>query len=272
MCDVLQVSRSGYYTWLPSRDRLKKTHNQLKGAVLASWLDSGRVYGSRRVVKDLKEERGIFVSKSTVQPVMKVLGIRSSYQQKKFRKAYQRGEIASYPANALKRDFKLENPNQVWASDTTFIKSCKGWVYLCVIMDLFSKFIVGWSVGDKNNSDLVEEALQLALYSRGYPKGVLFHSDRGSEYSSYQIYKGLQQYHLTASMSRKGNCWDNAPVESFFKTLKVELINKINSKRLNLEEIKKECFNYIEGFYNTKRIHSSLDNKSPQMYEQTYSK
>ena len=110
-----------------------------------------------------------------------------------------------------------------------------------------------------------------ALYSRGYPKGVLFHSDRGFEYSSYQIQKMLRQHHLIASMSRTGNCWDNAPVESFFKTLKVELINRINSKRLNLEEIKKECFNYIEGFYNTKRIHSSIDNKSPLIYEQSYS-
>ena len=272
MCKVLQVSRSGYYAWLPLRDHLKKAHNQLHKAVLRSWVDSHKVYGSRRIVKDLRKGQGIRVSKNKVQPVMSKLGIRSSYQQKKFRKPYERGEITAYPANILQRRFKPEGPDQVWGSDTTFIKSQKGWIYLCVVMDLFSKRVAGWSLSEQNNSDLVEKALQSALYSRGYPKGVLFHSDRGSEYSSYQIQKVLQQYHLIASMSRKGNCWDNAPVESFFKTLKVELINRINSKRLDLEEIKQECFNYIEGFYNTRRIHSSLDNKSPRMYEQTYSK
>lgn len=119
----------------------------------------------------------------------------------------------------------------------------------------------------RNNSELVGSALKEALFRRGYPKGVIFHSDRGSEYSSYFIQRLLRENDFTVSMSRKGNCWDNAVVESFFKTLKSELINRIASRRLGLIEIKKECFNYIEGFYNTKRIHSALDNKSPEDYE-----
>ena len=118
------------------------------------------------------------------------------------------------------------------------------------------------------NSELVEAALKEALLRRGYPTGVVFHSDRGSEYSSYLVQRMLKDNGFVLSMSRTGNCWDNAPLESFFKTLKTELINRIDSRRLNLEEIRKQCFNYIDGFYNTRRIHSALDNKSPQRYEQ----
>lgn len=271
MCEVLQVSRSGYYAWLPHRQRLQDSRNQLKKAVLSSWVDSQRVYGSRRIVRDLKEQEGLCVSRTQVQPVMRDLGLSSSYQKKRFRVVSRKKEKVVYPSNVLNRQFQPTGPNKVWSSDVTFIKSCEGWIYLCVVMDLFSKIIVGWSMGRKHDSNLVQTALSSALERRSYPKGVLFHSDRGSEYSSFQIQSFLKLHGLLVSMSRTGNCWDNAPLESFFKTLKVELINQIHSGRLNLEEIKKECFNYIEGFYNTRRIHSSLDNKSPMIYEQTYS-
>ena len=272
ICEVLQVSRSGYYAWLPHRQRLKDSHNRLKKAVFGSWIDSKRVYGSRRIVRDLKEKEGLCVSRTQVQPVMRDLSLSSSYQKKRFRRVKMKDEGVVYPSNILNRQFQPTEPDKVYGSDVTFLKSREGWVYLCVVMDLFSKMIIGWSMGRKHDSKLVQKALNSALNRRSYPKGVLFHSDRGSEYSSFQIQSFLKHHGLLVSMSRTGNCWDNAPLESFFKTLKVELINGIHSRKLDLEEIKKECFNYIEGFYNTRRIHSSLDNKSPLIYEQTYSK
>ena len=267
MCEVLQVSRSGYYHWLPLREELTEKQNRLNSAVLESWTDSHKLYGSRRIAKDVKSERDISLSKNTVASIMKRLHIASSYQRKKFRKSYKRGEITSYPSNILDRRFNPVAPNKVWGSDTTFIRSKEGWLHLCIIIDLFSRKVIGWSLGKRNSSELVGLALKESLFRRGYPKGVVFHSDRGSEYSSYLIQKMLKENDFTISMSRTGNCWDNAPVESFFKTLKAELINRINSGRLSLGEIKKECFDYIEGFYNTRRIHSTLDNKSPEEYE-----
>ena len=268
MSEVLQVSRSGYYRWLPLREKLTEKQNRLNSAVLESWTDSYKLYGSRRIVKDVKSERDVSLSKNTVSSIMRQLHIASSYQRKKFRKPYKRGEITSYPLNILNREFNPEDPNKVWGSDTTFIRSKEGWLHLCAVIDLFSRKVIGWSLEKKNNSELVEFALKEALFKRGYPRGVIFHSDRGSEYSSYLVQKIMKENHFTISMSRTGNCWDNAVVESFFKTLKAELINRINSKRLSLDEIKKECFDYIEGFYNTRRIHSALDNKSPEEYEQ----
>lgn len=268
MCRVLQVSRSGYYAWLPLSKSLEDKRKSLSQAILESWVESYKLYGSRRIVKDLRQERSICVSRKRVLFQMRCLGIRSAYQSKKFRKCYRSGGRTSYPGNVLDREFNPSQPNQVWGSDTTFIMSRGGWLHLCVIMDLFSRKVVGWSLGRRNSAELVREALEEALYKRGYPQGVIFHSDRGSEYSSYLVQKKLRDNQFISSMSRRGNCWDNAPIESFFKTLKVELIKQIESRRLNLEEIRKECFKYIEGFYNTRRIHSALDNKSPERYEQ----
>ena len=161
----------------------------------------------------------------------------------------------------------MTGPNQAWGSDTTFIQSKEGWLHLCVIIDFFSRKVIGWSLDKRNNSELVKSALNEALFKRAYPKGVIFHSDRGSEYSSYLIQRILKENQFIVSMSRTGNCWDNAVVESFFKTLKTELVNRINTKRLGLEDIQKKCFDYIEGFYNIRRIHSFLDSKSPEEYE-----
>ena len=267
MCEVLGVSRSGYYRWLPLREELVEKWNKLNNVVLESWTDSYKLYGSRRIAKDIRSERDIFLSKDTISSIMKHLDIVSLYRRKRFRKVYKRGEITRYPQNLLNREFNPVAVNEVWGSDTTFIRSKEGWLHLCVVIDLFSRKVVGWSLDKRNNSELVVSALREALFRRGYPRGVIFHSDRGSEYSSYVIQKMMKDNHFIVSMSRKGNCWDNAVVESFFKTLKTELINRIDARRLGLIEIKKECFDYIEGFYNTRRIHSALDNKSPEEYE-----
>ena len=267
MCEVLQVSRSGYYRFVPLREKLMEKQNRLNSAVLESWADSYKLYGSRRIAKDVRDEKDISVSKNTISSIMKNLRIVSSCQRKKFRKSYKPGEITFYPRNVLNREFSPEASNRVWVSDTTFIRSKEGWLHLCVVIDLFSRKVIGWSLGRKNTSGLVRRALREALFRRGYPRGVIFHSDRGSEYSSYVVQRLLRDNDFIVSMSRKGNCWDNAVVESFFKTLKVELINRINSRRLDLMEIKKECFDYIDGFYNTRRIHSALDNTSPVKYE-----
>ena len=216
MCEVLQVSRSGYYHWFPLREGLREKQNKLNRAVLESWTDSYKLYGSRRIAKDIKSEKDISLSKNTVSSIMTCLHIGSFYQRKKFRKPYKRGEITTYPHNILNREFNPEAPNQVWGSDTTFIRSKEGWLHLCVVMDFFSRKVIGWSLNRKNNSELVRSALREALFRRGYPRGVIFHSDRGSEYSSYLVQRILKENQFVVSMSRKGNCWDNAPVESFF--------------------------------------------------------
>ena len=207
MCEVLQVSRSGYYSLLPLRESLKEKQNELNSAVLESWTDSHKLYGSRRIAKDVKSEREVSLSKNTVSSIIKRLHIASSYQRKKFRKPYKRGEITSYPSNILDRKFNPGAPNQVWGSDTTFIRSKEGWLHLCAVIDLFSRKIIGWSLEKKNTSKLVESALKEALFRRSYPRGVIFHSDRGSEYSSYFIQRMLKDNHFTISMSRTGNCW-----------------------------------------------------------------
>ena len=232
-------------------------------------MDSYKLYGSRRIVKDLRRTRGICVSRKRVLFQMRDLGIGSVYQRrKKFRKCYTKREGTLYPDNVLNREFTPQGPNQIWGSDTAFIRSREGWVHLCVVMDLFSRRVIGWSIGMNNSAELVEEALREVLYKRDCVKGMMFHSDRGSEYSADLVQKMLKNKGFISSMSRKGNCWDNAVVESFFKTLKVELIHRIETRRLSLEEIRKRCFEYIEGFYNTRRIHSTLDGQSPEGYEQ----
>ena len=220
MCEVLQVSRSGYYRFLPLREKLTEKQNKLNSAVLESWTDSHKLYGCRRIAKDVKSERDISLSKNTISSIMKRFHIASSYQRKKFRKPYKRGEITSYPSNILDRKFNPEAPNQVWESDTTFIRSKEGWLHLCTVIDLFSRKVIGWSLEKKNNSELVSSALKEALFRRGYPRGVIFHSDRGSEYSSYFIQRMLKDNEFIISMSRTGNCWDNAVVESFFQNIK----------------------------------------------------
>ena len=159
MCEVLQVSRSGYYRWLPLREVLRGKQNKLNRAVLESWTDSHKLYGSRRIAEDIKSEKDIFLSKNTVSSIMKCLHIASFYQRKRFRKPYERGEITTYPYNILNREFSPEAPNRVWGSDTTFIRSKEGWLHLCVVMDFFSRKIIGWSLDKRNNSKLVRSAL-----------------------------------------------------------------------------------------------------------------
>ena len=160
MCEVLQVSRSGYYGFLPLREKLKEKQNKLNSAVLESWTDSYKLYGSRRIVKDVKIEKNISLSKNTVSSIMSCLDIASSYQRKKFRKPYKRGEIVEYPRNILNREFKPEAANQVWGSDTTFIRSKEGWLHLCVVIDLFSRKVIGWSLDKRNNSELVKNSFK----------------------------------------------------------------------------------------------------------------
>ena len=249
MCEVLQVSRSGYYSWFNIKSNLEEEKSFKSVAVFESWIDSYKLYGCRRIAMEIRSDKQILISKNTVSSIMKRLHICSFYQRKKFRKPYSRGEITAYPQNVLNREFSPSGPNQAWGSDTTFIRSKEGWLHLCVIIDFFSRKVIGWSLDKKNNSELVKSALNEALFKRAYPKGVIFHSDRGSEYSSYLIQRILKENQFIVSMSRKGNCWDNAVVESLFKTLKTELINRINTKRLDLEDIKKKCFDLLDPHF-----------------------
>ena len=168
--------------------------------------------------------------------------------------------------NLLNRDFTLEKINTCWVSDITYIDTHEGWLYLCSILDLFSRKVVGWSMASHMRADLVIDALDMAVKHRNPPEGLMFHSDRGVQYASGTFRKKLKSYKMIQSMSRKGNCWDNAPAESFFSTLKIEEVYT-HSKYRTREEARKAIFEYIEVFYNRKRSHSFLDYKSPSEYE-----
>lgn len=263
LCELYEVSRSGYYRWRNSIAAIKKP--DLSFLVLNSFLESEKAYGTRRIREDLRE-KGVYVSKATISSIMKELYISSSHHKLKFKKKKNSPKI--YVENILNRDFAPGRKDKFWASDTTYIKSRRGWVYLCAVIDLGFKEVIGWNISNRNDSHLVCSSLNSALFKRAYPRDVIFHSDQGSEFQSQEVSSLLKENGFIRSVSRRGNCYDNAPVESFFKTLKVELIRGLKTHTLELEQIKKECFNYIEGFYNTKSRHSGLDNLSPLEYEQ----
>ena len=228
MCEVLNVSRSGYYNWIKKRIVKENNKSLLKKEIYMIWIKSRRTYGAKRIVKDLKLH-GVFKSRKIVSDLMKEFWISSVYTRKKYRKPYSYKESFSYPKNILDRQFCLKKQNEAWVSDVTYIRSNKGWMHLCVVIDLYSRKVVGWSVGMHCDSFLVKKALENAFILRGIPKNLLFHSDRRKEYSAKIIQNLLKEKRITVSMSRKRNCWDNSVAESFFKTLKVELIRQINS-------------------------------------------
>lgn len=267
LCYTLNVHVSGYYAWLkaPVTKRERKEQEHL-GLIKQSWLESGGVYGYRKIYRDLLA-KGVACGKNRVARLMKLEGLRS---QRGYHKRYRyASEQASVIAdNHLQRQFKVIEPNQVWVTDITYIKTHEGWLFLAVVMDLFSRQIVGWSMSHKINANLVLNALIMALWRRKPKQEVLVHSDQGSQYTSYDWAELLQSHGLKASMSRKGNCHDNAVAESFFGLLKRERIKR--KIYLNREQAKQDIFDYIEMFYNPKRRHGNNNDVSPIEFEKNY--
>ena len=269
LCEVLEVSPSGYYAWRHRKPAggQSRTH-QLEQAVTVSYLQSHRVYGYRKVHQDLRL-LSIAGCRETVRRVMKRLGF-SAHIKPKYVVTTDSDHSFSVADNLLDRDFAATAPNQKWVADITYIPTLEGRLFLAAVLDLFSRRIVGWAMSEHIDESLVTSALQMAIrHRRPYP-GLLHHSDRGSQYASDGYQEVLDQVGMVGSMSRKGNCWDNAVMERFFGSLKREWIqDKIYPTR---EDAKKDLFRYIEWFYNTQRRHATLDYQTPAAVEEQYRK
>lgn len=268
MCHVLKVSRSGYYAWRRrSPSRRDQENQRLLVEIQAIHAKKNHdTYGSPRIHREL-QERGIPCGRHRVARLMKKHGIRAK-QARKFRPATTDSNHSMPVApNRLDRDFSAPCPDHTWAADITYIHTREGWLYLAVILDLFSRMVVGWAVGSTLSRHLPLRALQMALGRRSPHRGTLHHSDRGSQYASGDYRDLLAQHGLLCSMSRKGDCYDNAVVESFFDTLKVELVH--HQDYGTRREATADLFEYIEVFYNRQRRHSYLGQVSPAEFERT---
>lgn len=262
MCTILRVSRSGYYAW---RHRTESQHarddRRLKVLCREAHEQSRNRYGSPRVYQALKK-RGIRTSKKRVARLMREDGIYVRPRRKWRRSAY-RAHSLPVAANVLDREFDVPTLNKIWAGDVTEFWTPQGRVFLAVLMDLCSRSIVGWALSMCNDRQLILRALHMARQRRRPGPGLLHHSDRGSPYASEEYQAALKEAGFACSMSRKGNCYDNAVVESFFKTMKAECGEKFDGPH----RLKDEAFKYIEGFYNQNRMHSALGYLSPAEYE-----
>ena len=264
-CDVLQVSRSGYYQSRkrPPSDRARR-REELAVKIQAVHEQNLRVYGSPRVYQVLKSQ-GESVCENTVARVMKQRQIRAKTKKKFVPRTTDSQHDQPVANNLLDREFTALLPNEKWVCDITYIPTGEGWLYLAGVMDLCSRRIVGWSMREHMQTELVTEALRMALLHRRPKAGLLHHSDRGVQYASDDYRHLLDLHGIKASMSGKGDCWDNACAESFWSTLKTELVN--HQKYATRQEARQSIFEYIEVFYNRQRLHSSLGYHSPETFE-----
>ena len=266
MCDILQVSTAGYYAWC---DRFVSVGQQRRDRLIAEIRvihDTVKArYGSPRVHAELVA-RGSPCCVNTVAKLMRTQGIAAK-TSRKFRHTTDSNHDLPVAANLLDRAFDPATANEAWVSDFTFIPTREGWLYLAVVEDLYSRRVVGWAMSERMTSRLVVDALAMATQRRLPEAGLLAHSDRGSQYASEHYRRLLAKHGIECSMSRQANCWDNAPMESFFASLKKELVHHEDYQ--TREEAKASIFEYIEVFYNRQRRHSSLGYKSPAEYEQS---
>lgn len=262
LCQALQVSRSGYYAWHKRKSRTAPLFN----AVSQAFASHQARAGAPSLHHELRAQ-GLDVSERTVGRALAKLGLRAK-GTRKFKPAGSKKHHLSTAPNLLARQFSLANPNQVWVTDITYIRTSEGWLYLAVMIDLHSRLVVGWQMDTRMEQQLVCDALQAALLVRGNPKGVMIHSDQGSQYCSKAFRKLLAKHGLTQSMSRKGNCWDNAVAESFFATLKKAII--YGQKLQSREQTRNTVFEFIESYYNRVRRHSNNGWLSPVQFEQNY--
>jgi transposase InsO family protein len=264
MCRVLAVSRSGYYAWKKRPEPSRKSHDaQLAAEIAGAHKRSRGIYGSPRVHRDLKA-RGIRVSKKRVERLMRERGLRGRRNRRFCCTTDSRHALPIAP-NVLDRRFEADGPNRVWVGDVTYIATGEGWLYLAVLLDLFSRRVVGWATSATNDRALALAALGHALKHRRPRAGLMHHTDRGSPYASDDYRAALTRHGLVASMSRSGDCYDNAVVESFFATLKAEHVDHEDFP--SREVARASIDDYIEGFYNPARRHSSIGYVSPIEFE-----
>jgi len=264
MCRVIGASRSGYYGWRRQpQSKRQKDNEKILMEIRESHRNSRRAYGSPRITEDL-QAKGMRCSENRVARLMKIHGIVGK-ATKKFKATTNSKHNLPVAENLLKQNFVTEKPNTVWASDITYIPTLEGWLYLVVILDLYSRQVVGWAMSDRLTSGFVVKALYQAIGRRHPASGCIFHSDRGIQYASTDFRDVLKAYDFIQSMSRKGNCYDNAVAESFFHTLKTEHVYEYRYE--TRAEARQSIFEYIEMFYNRHRRHSSLGYLSPVSFE-----
>lgn len=269
ICRVLKVSRSGFFAWLkrPASNRDRRRQELIEKIRLAH-LENRELYGSPRVHRALLID-GEIVGRNTVAKLMRQEKIRAKSKRKFVPRTTNSRHQKPVARNLLDRDFEASGPDRKWVADITYVATDEGWLYLAGVLDCFSRKVVGWSMADHLETSLVSEALRMALTQREHPMqggaGLLHHSDRGVQYASDDYQHLLESHGLTASMSGKGDCWDNAMMESFWATLKTELIHQ--SHYATREKARQAIFEYIEVFYNRKRLHSSLGYVSPESFE-----
>jgi len=264
MCQLLDVNRSGYYDWLRTDPSLKKAEDgKLANQIKAIFMNNRGNYGTRRIKQALIKE-GVMASRRRIGYLMKEQNLQCK-TKRKFKVTTDSKHNLPIAPNLLERNFTVANPNQYYVGDITYVPTEEGWLYLAVVIDLFSRVVVGWSMKKHMKASLVNDALLMAIWKRKPKRGLVWHTDRGSQYASDSHRSLLKDHGIIQSMSRKGNCWDNAVSESFFHTLKVELIHQCKFK--TREEAKKAIFEYIEVYYNRLRMHSANDYLSPAEFE-----
>ena len=265
MCKILEVSRAGYYHWLKRIPSFRYLEDQrLLELIRYHYNKSRGTYGLPRIYAAIRKE-GLKVNKKKIARLMRINKIRAK-TKKKFKVTTVENTKAKASENILKGNFSSEKENRIWTSDITYIWTKQGWLYLAVIMDVYSRKIVGWSLCSSLSAELVIKALMMAILHRNPEQGIIFHSDRGSQYTSSSVREMLKSYQITQSMSSTGNCYDNAITESFFHTIKTELTfwNSYQTR----EEAKRSIFEYIEIFYNRQRLHSAIGYLSPVEFEE----
>ena len=263
LCEALGVSRSGFHAWLTrAPSRRAREDDEIGARVRASHIGSYRTYGARRVWHDLLAE-GVSCGLHRVERLMRVQGLRARPRRRGL--PQDKGDHPVIAGNILDRQFTADRPNQKWVADFTYIWTAQGWLYVAGVIDLFSRRVVGWSMSSSMTAQLVTDALIMAIWRRGKPDALLHHSDQGSQYTSEQFQRLMADNGVTCSMSRSGNVWDNAAMESFFSSLKTERVGQ-NIYRTRAQA-KADVFDYIECFYNPNRRHSTLGYLSPIDFE-----
>ena len=268
MCKVLGVSRSGYYKWqkaLPSKR--KKQREELTKRIQYHYDDNNGLYGSPKITQLLRRE-GRKVSQKTVGRIMRENGLRARTVRKFKVQTTDSNHNLPVAPNLLNQQFCTDAPNKVWVADITYIRTRQGMLYLASVMDLFSRRIIGWALEERMTTELATKALDAAYTTKKPEPGLIHHSDRGSQYASKDYRNKLEKYKMVCSMSRKGNCYDNACIESYHSALKRELVYLTKFK--NKQEAKEQIYRYLEFFYNRKRIHSYLGYVSPDQFERLY--
>jgi putative transposase len=266
MCDALGVSRSGFFAWLTRPPSLRARQDAILSAkVKDSFQQSDRTYGARRVWRDVLAD-GLSCSLHRVERLMRSQALRARPRRRRLPSDAGERIIGAIAPNTLDRRFEASAPNQKWVADFTYIWTAEGWLYAAAVVDLYSRRVVGWSMSSHMTAQLVTDALMMALWRRGKVDALMHHSDRGSQYTSEQFQRLMADHGVSCSMSRAGNCWDNAAMESFFSSLKIERVSRKTYR--TRDEAKADVFDYIERFYNPKRRHSTLGYLSPIAFEE----